>query len=221
MAPKRAKTGLTLEVLEGRLALSATPMAATVIPTPTLGGGPPPRDVTPIPPAPVNHTLVVLTELSDAYLSHAGDANYNPAFDLNHNGQIGQTDAKLVLRSLPPLSPKVPIKLYVSLAPQDQVGRHHPTNSGGVTFSQVPTVIGHTTPGALVFTGTGTLDLKIRGPVIVADNQGNFAVKVKQADGINQFNLLAVDAYGQQTLFAFPIRWLGFAKYEAAHPRKT
>ena len=40
--------------------------------------------------------------------------------------------------------------------------------------------------------------------------------------GINQLNFRAVDAYGQQTpLRAFPIRWLDFAAYEAAHPRKT
>lgn len=216
---KRAKTRPTLEVLEDRLALSAATAGATAG-TPALGGGLPPRDVQPVPPAPVNETLVLLTGLSNAFLSHAGDSNYNPAFDLNHNGQIGQTDAKLLLRSLPPLSRNVPLKLAVSIAPRDRVNGHHGANSGGTTYSMDPTVIGHTTPGALIFTGTGTVDLRIHGPVIVADARGDFAVKVKLSDGINQLNFLAVDAYGHQRLRAFPVLWLGFAKYEAAHPMK-
>lgn len=216
MWSKRAKTRLTLEVLEDRLALSGVAARATAV-----VGVAPPSDVMPVPPAPVNNTLVVLTAFSNAYLSHVGESNYNPAFDLNHNGQIGQTDGKLLLDSLPPLSPRIPLKLSVAIAPRDRVHGHHPTNSGGVTFSRIPTVIGHTTPGSLIFTGTGTLDLKIRRPVIVADANGNFAVKVRQSDGINQLNFLAVDAYGHQKLFAFPVLWLGFGKYEAAHPAKT
>jgi hypothetical protein len=197
MSPTRSRARLSFEVLEDRRALSASLAAAA---------------------APVNNTLATLTAFTKAYLSHVGQPNYNPAFDLNHNGQIGQTDARLLLRSLPPLSPKIPLKLFVALAPQDRVNPPHPTNSGGVTFSMNPTVIGHTTPGALIFTGTGTLDLKLRGPAYVADAQGNFSIPVKMSNGINQFDLLAVDPYGQQTLFAFPIRWLGFSQYEATHP---
>jgi hypothetical protein len=53
----------------------------------------------------------------------------------------------------------------------------------------------------------------------VADAQGNFSIKVKMSDGINELDLQAVDPYGQQTLRAFPILWLGFAKYESAHPK--
>ena len=49
--------------------------------------------------------------------------------------------------------------------------------------------------------------------------QGNFSLKVKLSDGINQFDFQAVDPYGQQTLRAFPILWLGFAKYESDHPK--
>ncbi|MCA1685983.1 MAG: hypothetical protein LC745_08375 [Planctomycetia bacterium] len=209
-----------MESLEDRTALSGALIAAEAS-TPTPGGGAPPPAVAPVPPAPVSETLVVLTAFSKAYLSRAGEPNYNPAFDLNHNGQIGQTDAKLLLRSLPPLSPKIPLKLSVAIAPGDRVHGHHPSNSGGVTFRMTPTVIGHTTPGALVFTGTGTVDLRIHGPVIVADARGNFAVKVRQTDGINQLNFLAVDPFGHQKLLAFPILWLGFGKYEAAHPANT
>ena len=116
------------------------------------------------------------------------------------------------------MSPKIPIALDVTLAPEDKVRSHVPTNSGGVTYSKTPTVVGHTTPGALIFTGTGTLDLKLRGPAVVADAQGNFSVKVKMSDGINQFDLEAVDPFGQQKLRAFPILWIGFAKFESNHP---
>ncbi len=194
MSSNRSRCRPTLEALEGRLALSTA--------------------------APAD-TLAVLTAFTKAYQSHPGEANYNPALDLNHNHQIAQSDGKLLLRSLPPLSPDVPLRLTVSLTPADTAHYHHPTNSGGVTFARTPTVIGHTTPGALIFTGTGTLDLKLRGPAYVSDARGDFAIKVNLTDGINQFDMLVVDAHGHQLLRAYPILWLGFGRYEAAHPRKT
>lgn len=167
-------------------------------------------------------TLAVLQAFTRAYPSRIGDPNYNPEFDLQHNGQVGQADGRLLLRSLPPLSPKIPLTLSVTLAPRDKVRGHVPvTNLGGVTYSKSPTVLGHTTPGALIFTGTGTLDLKLRGPAAVADAEGNFSIKVDLSDGINQFDLQVVDPYGRQTLRAFPIYWLNFANYQNAHPKKT
>ena len=167
------------------------------------------------------NTLAILQAFVKAYGSHVGQPNYNPAFDLNHNDQIGQVDGRRLLHTLPPLSPRIPISLNVTLAPQDKARGHVPTNLGGVTYSKEPAVLGHTTPGALVFTGSGTLDLKLRGPAVVADARGNFSIKVDLTNGINQLNLQAVDPYGQQTLLAFPIYWLGFARYANAHPRRT
>ena len=67
---------LSFDDLEERLALSTSP-TATVLPA--------------------GNTITVLNEFATSYLSKVGDPNYNPAFDLNHNGQIGQTDAKLLL----------------------------------------------------------------------------------------------------------------------------
>jgi hypothetical protein len=214
MSTTRARRRLTLEVLEERWALSTVHGVHHTTPAQYESK----RSVTAatIPPG---STLTVLNEFTKYYPSVAGEPKYNPAFDLNHNGQIGQTDGKILLHSLPPLSPKVPITLNVALAPPDQVQSDVPTNLGGVTYSKNPTVVGHTTPGSLVFTGTGTLDLKLRGPAVVANAKGDFSIKVKMSDGINQFDLQAVDPYGQQTLRAFPIRWLGFAKYASAHPR--
>jgi hypothetical protein len=116
----------------------------------------------------------------------------------------------------------MPLTLNVALAPKDRVRGPVPTNLGGVTHHKVPTIVGHTAPGALVFTGAGTVDVKLTDPVLVADSHGNFSMQLVQADGINQLDFRAIDAYGQQTqLLAFPVLWLGFARYENAHPRKT
>ena len=164
-------------------------------------------------------TLSTLRAFTQAYLSHVGQPNYNPAFDLNHNGQIGQDDGRLLLRALAPVASKVPITLHVVLAPQDQARGPLPRNSGGVTHSKTATVLGHTSPGALIFTGNGPVDLKLRGPAYVADANGNFAIKDTLTDGINQFDIQVVDRYGQQNLRAFPIYWLDFARYENAHPK--
>jgi hypothetical protein len=213
MSTTRWRRRLTLEVLEERLALSATHGVNIA----TSGHHESKGSTTGIT-VPPGSTLTVLNEFTKYYPSAAGESNYNPAFDLNHNGQIGQTDGKTLLHSLPPLSPKIPLTLNLILAPQDQVHGHVPTNSGGDTYSKDPTVLGHTSPGALVFTGNGTVDMKLRGPAVVADAQGNFSLKVKLTSGLNTFAFEAVDAYGQQTLRAFPILWMGFAKYENAHP---
>jgi hypothetical protein len=90
-----------------------------------------------------------------------------------------------------------------------------------VTHSKEPTVLGHTSPGALIFTGNGTVDLKLQGPAAVADARGNFSIKLTMDAGINQEDFQAVDRYGQQKLRAFPIYWLNFRAYEMRHPRNT
>jgi hypothetical protein len=213
MATTRKRCRLALEVLEERLVPSATHFAehALVHGTSTSAALM----------IPSGDTLTVLNGFVKAYQSHVGEPNYNPAFDLNHNGQIGQTDGRLLLHLLPPLSRRVPLTIRLTLAPDDKAKGHVPTNLGGDTHSKDPTILGHTTPGALVFTGNGTLDLKLRGPALVADENGNFSLKVNLTDGINQFDFQAVDPFGQQKLRAFPIYWLNFARFEAMHPAKT
>jgi hypothetical protein len=166
-------------------------------------------------------TLAVLEGFTKAYPSHVGNPQYNPVYDVNHNGLIGQDDGKILLHTLPPVSPPIPLRLTVAVAPQDQAHGRLPHNSGGFTPNRTPTIVGHTTPGALIFTGTGTVDLRLHGPAYVADANGNFSFKITNHDGINQLDLLVVDAYGHQYLRAFPIYWTGFAAYENAHPAKT
>lgn len=164
-------------------------------------------------------TYATLTAFTQSYPSLLGGPRYNPEFDLNHNGRIGQDDGKLLLRSLPPLSRRIPISLNLWIAPQDRVRGHHPANSGGVTHSMEPTVLGRTTPGALVFTGSGTVDFKLNGPAVVADSRGNFSYKLTLTAGINQLDFQAVDPYGQQKTLSFPIYWTTYRAYEMKHPR--
>lgn len=166
-------------------------------------------------------TLAVLVAFQKSYLSHAGQPNYNPAFDLNHNGQIGQDDARLLLRALPPVSPRIALTFNVTLAPQDKIRGHVPTNLGGDTPSRTPTILGHTMPGALIFTGAGTVDWKLHDPLLVADANGNFSLKFVNSDGINQLDFQVITPYGQTTRRSYPVYWTGFARYENAHPRKT
>jgi hypothetical protein len=185
---------LTLEGLELRLALSTTTAAAAT------------------------ETIAQLQAFTQHYPSRVGNARYDPAFDLNHNGQIGQDDGKILLHRLAAVAPSMPLNITVSLAPRDQAHGPLPKNSGGVTHNRKVVVLGHTTPGALVFTGTGTIDVKLHGPAYVADANGFFQAPLTLKDGINQFDLLAVDRSGRQRLRAYPIYWLDFAAYEAAHP---
>ncbi|GAC1473261.1 MAG: hypothetical protein NVSMB9_21580 [Isosphaeraceae bacterium] len=166
-------------------------------------------------------TLADEQALVAAYLTRVGDPKYNPAADLNHNGQVGQSDARLLLRRLAPLIPRMPLNLTVALASEDQARGPLPKNSGGITHHKQVTVVGHTTPGAFIFTGTGTVDLKLHTGAAAADSHGNFSVPVTLSDGINQFDLLAVDPYGHHKLRAFPIYWLDFATYENMHPHRT
>src|SRR5207245_4710904 len=119
------------------------------------------------------------------YNSRRGDPNYNPAADFNGNGFVGQGDAKLLLRNLAPLTPRIPLSVDLHLAPSDQVHFHASQNSGGQTFKKVVTIVGHTTPGALVFSDSSKSDYTFSGPVAVADARGFFSFKVSNKDGVN------------------------------------
>jgi hypothetical protein len=156
-----------------------------------------------------------------AYHSKLGDKNYNPAADYNHNGQVGQEDARLLLRNLAPTTREVPLKIDLILAPQDKARGHVPSNSGGVTHHRTVTILGRTTPGSIVFSDSGQGDYSFTGPAFVADARGNFSVPETLGNGINTFTFMAKDPFGQQTIRAFPIYWLDFNAYANTHPRRT
>jgi hypothetical protein len=212
MSRDRARFRPSVEGLEERLDLAN--VAPLSLPASPITPGPPGVGTD-------SGTLAVLEAFSKSYGSSVGQSNYVYGFDLNHNGQIGQADAKLLLRALPPVSANTGLTLNVTLSPQDKVLHPHVTNLGGVTYSRDPLILGHTLPGALIFTGTGTLDWKLRGPVLVADANGNFSFRFQQSDGINPLDLQAIDRYGHQVSLSYPVLWLGFGAYENAHPKKT
>lgn len=171
--------------------------------------------------AEVPDTIAVLEQFTRHYPSRVGNPKYDPAFDLNHNGIIGQGDGKILLHRLPPVGAPRPLNVQATLAIADQARGQTPQISGGATHKRFPTVVVHTTPGALIFTGTGTIDVRLHGGAYVADQNGNARMTVEMKDGANQFDILAIDSRGHQRLRAFPILWLGFAAYQDAHPRNT
>jgi hypothetical protein len=156
-------------------------------------------------------TLNTLKAFTVAYLTTSHDALYNPAVDVNHNGFIGQGDGKLLLRELNPLTKEIPLKVNLILAPQDQAHGHVSSNSGGHTFHKDVTILGHTTPGSLVFSDSGFGDYSFTGPATYSDQNGNFSFKFTNSDGINNFEVLVIDPYGQQTILDYPIFWIPFA----------
>jgi hypothetical protein len=162
-------------------------------------------------PAEQQVTLNTLKAFTKAYLTTSHDALYNPAVDVNHNGFIGQGDGKLLLRELSPLTKEIPLKVDLILAPQDQVHGHVSSNSGGHTYHKSVTILGHTTPGSLVFSDSVLGDYSFTGPATYADQNGNFSFRVQMREGLNNFDFLTVDAYGQQTIRDYPIFWIPFA----------
>lgn len=156
-------------------------------------------------------TLADQKAFLNTYRSTYGNGKYLPSADANQNGQIGHGDAKFLLRNLKPLTPKVPLEVFLTLAPEDIARGHTPKNSGGKTHNRDVTVLGHTTPGTFIFADSGLGDFSFKGEVIAADAQGNFAIKIRNKEGLTNLNLLAIDPYGQQVTRVYPIYWLDFA----------
>jgi hypothetical protein len=150
-------------------------------------------------------TLADERAFTKVYRTQLGDANYNPAADANLNNQIGQDDGRFLLRNLKPLGPKTPLLVKLTLAPQFAVKPPVPSNSGGHTYFQNPTILGKTTPGSLIFTDGPAADYAFNGSVVAADAKGNFSIQVKNSDGVNNNDFLVVDPFGQQKIMDFPI----------------
>jgi hypothetical protein len=150
-------------------------------------------------------TLADLQAFTKFYRAHKGDALYNAVADANLNNQIGQEDARALVRNLAPLTPKIPLKVKLTLAPADAVHGHVPSNSGGHTYNKTVTILGRTTPGSVVFTDSGFGDFSFTGPALATDAHGNFMTQSTNTAGINNNTYLVVDPYGQQKIEAFPI----------------
>jgi hypothetical protein len=155
-------------------------------------------------------TLADEQAFTKSYFTTVHDALYNPAADANQNGQIGQGDGRFLLRNLKPLTPKVPLTIFLTLAPGEEAKGPTPQNSGGTTYLKDVTILGQTTPGSIVFTDDNSSDFSFEGPALPTNAQGDFAINVQLKNGINNFEFMAVDPYGQHTIQVYPIRWLGF-----------
>jgi hypothetical protein len=150
-------------------------------------------------------TLADLQLFPKRYRTQVGDALYNPAADANLNGQIGQEDAKALLRNLRPLTPRIPLKVNLSLLPSEDIRGDVPSNSGGHTYFQKVTILGKTTPGSIVFTDTSAADYSFNGPAAATNAKGEFSFVVTNKDGVNNNDFLVIDPYGQQHVQDYPI----------------
>ena len=196
MSSRPRKLRPHLDRLETRLALSGAPVPGD------LGGVVAPS----------------LQAFVDAYPSTRGQANYNPAVDANHNGQIGHADALPILASLAAVTPRVPLRISINLAPGQEARDPHPRNSGGVTHLGRVTVVGRTTPNAVVYLDSPLSAFKgkaagrstagtyaFAGPALAADSRGYFSYNINLPDRLTNTEYLIRDPFGHQKVFAFPI----------------
>jgi Dockerin type I domain len=162
--------------------------------------------------------LADLQAFAPAYGSKEGQPNYNPTADFNHNGIVNLYDAKALLHNMAPLTAKIPLRVKLTLAPQDQIHYPGPTISGAATLQQVVTIIGRTTPGSLVIEDNhtsrlpgGTQAYKFTGPAVATDANGYFTVTATNTQGLNNNDFLILDPFGQQMIIDFPIFWIPYA----------
>jgi hypothetical protein len=147
-----------------------------------------------------------------AYLTHLGDGFYNPAADANRNGFIGQGDAKLMVRNLAPITPRIPLNVQLALAPGQYVRGTNFMTSGGVTNHKDITIVGKTTPGSAIFADSGLGDYSFTGPFLTTDAHGNFSLAAKNKEGLNNYEFLVIDPFGHQKIRDFPVFWIPFAQ---------
>lgn len=152
-----------------------------------------------------------LQGFASAFLSVPGDPNYNPAADFNQDGIVNLVDAKALMQNMAPVTPDVPLQLVMNLLPADQVHYAAPKNSGGSTMKKDVTIVGHTMPGSIVLEDNTSGYYKWDGGAIATDANGNFTVNETNTDGVNTYNFLIIDPYGQQMIRSYPVFWIPFA----------
>ncbi len=200
-----------VELLDARIVLSTTLLT-------------PPTHITPgqFPSANPHRpfTTADLQAYAAAYETYQGSPGFTPQYDFNGTGFIGQNDATPILRGLAAITPKVPLRLTLALAPGEQVTGHHPSNNGGVTRLATVTVIGKTTPNSIIFTDGPTTNttlptnnFKFQGIAVTSNAQGIFkyttALNPNSTGGSETNTTFMVRTpFGQQTIRAFPIRRL-------------
>jgi hypothetical protein len=79
------------------------------------------------------------------------------------------------------------------------------------TFDKTVTIEGHTMPGRIVLEDNRSGYHKWDGPGIATDANGEFTATVTNKAGINTYNFLIIDPYGQQPIRSYPVFWIPFA----------
>ena len=115
------------------------------------------------------------------------------------------------MQNMPPQTPNVPLQLVMNLLPADQAQYAASKNSGGSTFKKEVTIEGHTMPGSIVLEDDSRGYYKWDGGAIATDANGNFSVKETNTHGVNTYNFLIIDPYGQQLIRSYPVFWIPFA----------
>ncbi len=151
-----------------------------------------------------------LAGFANAYESKPGQPKYNSAADFNLDGIVNQLDAKALMLNMPPLTPDFPLQLTMNLAPADQAQFATSQNSGGSTLKKDITIEGHTMPGSIVLEDGKNGYYKWNGGAVATDAQGNFAVQETNSTGVNTYNFLVIDPYGQQLIRSYPVLWIPF-----------
>ena len=202
MPPRRPRIRPGVESLDARLVLSASALSP---PTHLIPGQYPSAD------AHRAFTPADLQAYAAAYQTYRGQANFTPQYDFNGTGFIGQNDATPILRGLALITPRIPFKITLALAPGQQVAGHHPSNNGGVTRLATVTVVGKTTPNSIIFSDDPTAaNYKFRGTAVVSDSRGDFEYTLKLGDlsrggSLTNTEFLIRTPFGQQKIRAFPI----------------
>ncbi len=216
-SPRRIRPGV--EPLDARVVMSvAVPVSSEAATTALL---PPAHRIPGQFPGADAHRAFIPADLqayAAVYLSFRGASDFAPQYDFNGTGFIGQNDATAILRGLAGITPRVPLRLGLALAPGQQVSGHHPADNGGVTRLGTVTVIGKTTPNSIVFidgptTAThseSTGNFKFQGGALATDARGFFSYTIKLSPDSHSGSLTAPaflirTPFNQQLIRSFPI----------------
>ncbi len=161
-----------------------------------------------------------LQAYAKAYLSFSTEPNFNQAYDFNGTGFIGQNDATPILRGLASITPRIPLKVNLRLAPGEQIFTHHPSVSGAATRLGTVTVVGETTPNSIIFYDSfinsrfgASANFKFTGGALVSDAQGQFTLTIPltplSKNSLSTLNVLIRTPFNQQLIRAFPIFRIG------------
>jgi hypothetical protein len=155
--------------------------------------------------------LADLVPFAQAYVSKPADPDYNAAADYNQNGIVNFYDALAMERNMTPLTPSMPVKVALNLAPSDQVHYSAPKTSGGQTFEKDVTLNGYTTPGSIVLEDRSAGDYTFGGGALATDARGFFSGDLKNSSGINTYDFKVLDPFGHQSIRSFPVFWIRYA----------